>query len=94
MVLREEALTPRIWEDATTSKPVAYCWGSLNSHDSVLEVHAEYRGTGVGRAVAEFMIANSLAKRDPLLEIHISPDTAEEFWQRMAVAAQQQADAG
>lgn len=72
-----------VWEDAATGKPVAYCWGSLNSHDSVLEVQPEFRGTGVGRAMAEFMIENCLAKRDPLLEIHIAPDTAEEFWQRM-----------
>ena len=54
-----------VWEDAASGQPVAYCWGGLNSHDSVLEVQPEYRGLGVGRAMATFMIENSIAERDP-----------------------------
>lgn len=72
-----------VWEEAASGKPVAYCWGSLNSHSSVLEVQPEYRGLGIGRAMAEYMIESSLADRDPLLEIHISPESAEAFWQGM-----------
>lgn len=72
-----------VWEDALSGRSVAYCWGSLNSHDSVLEVHPAYRRLGVGRAMAVFMIENSIAEGDPLLEIHISPDSAEPFWQEM-----------
>lgn len=72
-----------VWVDAASDKPAAYCWGSLSSHSSVLEVQPEYRGFGVGRAMVEFMIENSIAERDPLLEIHIAPDSAEPFWEAM-----------
>jgi len=72
-----------VWEDAASGKPVAYCWGSLNSHDSVMEVRPEYRGQGIGRMLAEFMIDSSLAMHDPLLEIQISPGSAESFWRGM-----------
>lgn len=72
-----------IWVDAVSEKPVAYCWGSLNSEDSILEVQPEYRGSGIGRALVAFLIDRSTAERDPLLEIHIAPDSAEPFWQEM-----------
>lgn len=80
-VFAEERVS--VWEDLDSGQPVGYCWGSLNSHDSVLEVQPEYRGLGIGRAMAEFMLKNSITDRDPLLEIHIAPDSAESFWQGM-----------
>lgn len=72
-----------VWEDATIGQPVAYCWGALNSRDSVLEVHPNYRKTGIGRKMAEFMIEAAITAGDPLLEIEIAPESAENFWKRM-----------
>lgn len=72
-----------VWEDAANRLPVAYCWGSLNSHDSILEVKPDYRGRGVGRALAEFMLERSIASGEPLLEIQIAPESSELFWQAM-----------
>jgi GNAT superfamily N-acetyltransferase len=72
-----------VWEDAASRKPVAYCWGSLNSHSSILEVQPEHRGRGVGRAMAVFMLENSVVNGEPLLEIQIAPEASEPFWQAM-----------
>lgn len=72
-----------VWEDDSTCEPVAYCWGNLNSHDSILEVKPEYRGQGVGRAMAAFMLESSIAGNEPLLEIQIAPESSEQFWQAM-----------
>lgn len=72
-----------VWEDEASRKPVAYCWGSLNSHDSILEVQPEYRGQGIGRAMADFMLENSITNGEPLLEIQIAPESSEPFWKAM-----------
>jgi GNAT superfamily N-acetyltransferase len=72
-----------VWEDEASRKPVAYCWGSLNSHDSILEVQPEHRGRGIGWAMAAFMLENSIADGEPLLEIQIAPESSELFWQAM-----------
>ncbi|RJF92666.1 hypothetical protein [Noviherbaspirillum saxi] len=72
-----------VWEDEISRKPVAYCWGSLNSYDSILEVQREYRGQGVGRAMSDFMFESSIADSEPLLEIQIAPESSEPFWQAM-----------
>lgn len=72
-----------VWEDGISNQPVAYCWGSLNSDSSILEVHPEYRGLGIGRAMANFMIEEAISANDPLLEIEIAPISAELFWQKM-----------
>jgi GNAT superfamily N-acetyltransferase len=72
-----------VWEDDISHAPVAYCWGSLNSHDSILEVKPDCRGRGVGRALAEFMLERSIASGEPLLEIQIAPESSEPFWQAM-----------
>lgn len=70
-----------VWVDEANREPVAYCWGTLNSHDSILEVKPEYRGRGVGRAMAAFMLESSIADGEPLLEIQIAPESSEPFWQ-------------
>jgi len=72
-----------VWEDEISHTPVAYCWGTLNSHDSILEVKPDYRGQGVGRALAEFLVERSVASAEPLLEIQIAPESSETFWQTM-----------
>jgi len=72
-----------VWEDDASRKPVAYCWGSLNSHGSILEVQPEHRGNGVGRAMVTFMLENSVADGEPLLEIQVAPESSEAFWQAM-----------
>jgi len=72
-----------VWEAAANREPVAYCWGTLNSSDSILEVHPEFRGHGVGRAMALFMLERSIRDGEPLLEIQIAPESAEPFWKAM-----------
>ncbi|MFJ1471403.1 GNAT family N-acetyltransferase [Massilia orientalis] len=72
-----------VWEDATTEIPVAYFWGSLHSHDSVLEIHPVYRRRGIGRAFVEHLIDRSREQGEPLLEIECAPETSKEFWMAM-----------
>ncbi|MFZ6681946.1 GNAT family N-acetyltransferase [Undibacterium sp. Tian12W] len=63
--------------------PLAYCWGTLNSHSSVLEVQPGYRGRGIGREMVAFMLMVSVKNRNPLLEIQCAPETSAVFWESM-----------
>lgn len=72
-----------VFEDEASRKPVAYSWGSLNSHSSILEVQPGFRGRGVGRSMVDFLVERSVASREPLLEIQIAPKSSEPFWQGM-----------
>lgn len=81
-----------VWEDEASGKPVAYCWGTLNSHDSILEVQPEYRGQGVGRSMAAFMLEKSITSGEPLLEIQIAPESSEPFWKAMGFETHRERD--
>jgi hypothetical protein len=72
-----------VWEDSTKKMPVAYFWGSLHSHDSVLEIHPAYRRKGIGRAFVEHLMDMSREQGEPLLEIECAPETSKEFWTAM-----------
>jgi len=72
-----------VWEDAITQEPVAYFWGSLNSTDSILEVHPSRRGEGIGRAVVEYLLEKARTARELLLEIEAAPASSEAFWTSM-----------
>jgi len=72
-----------VWEDSTTEKAVAYFWGSLHSHDSVLEIHPGYRRKGIGQAFVEHLIGISRQRGELLLEIECAPETSKEFWMAM-----------
>lgn len=72
-----------VWEDATTRMPVAYFWGSLHSHDSVLEIQPAYRRKGIGRAFVEHLMDMSREQGEPLLEIECAPETSKAFWTMM-----------
>jgi GNAT superfamily N-acetyltransferase len=77
-----------VWEDAATSIPVAYFWGSLNNTSSILEVHPGYRGKGIGREFVEHLIAISSARGELLLEIQCAPESSREFWLAMGFDVQ------
>lgn len=72
-----------VWAEAETGSPVAYCWGTLNSHDSILEVQPAFRGRGIGQALVDFMIEASVRANEPLLEIQCAPESSESFWKRV-----------
>jgi GNAT superfamily N-acetyltransferase len=72
-----------VWKDSMTERPIAYFWGSLHTHDSVLEIHPAYRGKGIGRAFVEHLMAMSREQGEPLLEIECAPETSKEFWMAM-----------
>jgi hypothetical protein len=69
-----------VWEDAGTHEPIAYFWGSLNSTSSILEVRPDRRGQGVGRAFANYLADQSLAKGELLLEVECAPESSASFW--------------
>lgn len=73
----------RVWEDRVSATPIAYFWGTLDSTNSVLEVHPEYRRGGVARAIANYLIDVALASNSPLLEIDCPNDSAVNFWREM-----------
>lgn len=72
-----------VWEDAATQEPVAYFWGSLNSTSSILEVHPARRRDGIGRAFVEYLLEQSRADGELLLEIEAAPPSSEPFWRTM-----------
>jgi GNAT superfamily N-acetyltransferase len=69
-----------VWEDASTSEPVAYFWGSLNSTSSILEVRPSRRGEGIGQAFVDYLLEQSRANGEALLEIECAPPSSEQFW--------------
>lgn len=72
-----------VWASVESDLPLAYCWETLNSHSSVLEVHPGYRGRGIGREMVAFMLTASVKNRNPLLEIQCAPETSAVFWESM-----------
>jgi GNAT superfamily N-acetyltransferase len=72
-----------VWEDGTTSEPVAYFWGSLTSTNSVLEVRPEFRRCGIGRAFMQFLIDEIKGPGEELLEIECAPPSSKAFWSAM-----------
>lgn len=69
-----------VYEDEETGKPNAYFWGSLNSVDSILEVHAAHRGQGIGKAVVSYLVEHSIKIGEGLLQISCAPSTSISFW--------------
>ena len=72
-----------VWEDGTSQEPVAYCWGTLNSTNSILEIQPEMKRKGIGRAFVEHLLEQSRANGEPLLEIEAAPPSSEAFWVSM-----------
>lgn len=72
-----------VWEDATSQEPVAYFWGTLNTTDSILEVHPRQKSKGIGRAFVEHLLELSRSNGEPLLEIEAAPPSSETFWVKM-----------
>ena len=72
-----------VWEDAASLEPVAYFWGSLNTTDSILEVHPARRRDGIGRAFVEYLLEQSRTAGELLLEIEAAPPSSEPFWRAM-----------
>lgn len=72
----------------TSGQPVAYCWGTLNTIDSILDVKPSHRGRGIGRNFVEHLLDESLAQREPLLLITCAPESSEGFWIRMGFTTQ------
>ena len=50
---------------------------------SILEIHPNHRGRGLGRVLAEHMIARADALGFSVAEIEVAPESALPFWQRM-----------
>ena len=70
-----------VWEDEQTRLPVAYCWGSLNnSEDCIMEVAPAWRRRGIGRALAERLIEQSMMADELLLEVECATDVSAPFW--------------
>ena len=89
MALREfEKGQLLVWEDKVSAQPVAYFWGTLNSTDSVLEVHPHYRCRGVGRAFAEYLMGRSAASEEPLLEIECPTESSVHFWRALGFSVE------
>lgn len=72
-----------VWVSVESDLPLGYCWGTLNSHSSVLEVHPGYRGRGIDREMVAFILMASVKNRNPLLEILCAPETSAVFWESM-----------
>jgi GNAT superfamily N-acetyltransferase len=72
-----------VWEDRASGQPIAYFWGTLDSTNSVVEVHPEHRRRGVARAIVAYLIDDALASDRPLLEIDCPTDSAIQFWREM-----------
>lgn len=56
----------RVFVESETGEPVAYCWGSLNTSDSILDVRPSHRGRGGGSIFVEHLIEESRSLEEPL----------------------------
>lgn len=71
-----------VYEDPATKEPVAYAWGGL-VQNGILEVRADRRGQGIGRAMVEHMLALAEQDGEPVLLVECAPSTSVPFWEQM-----------
>lgn len=72
-----------VMEDIPAMGPIAYFWGNLAGHDSVLEVRYERRGQGAGKAFVEYLIDQASNEDRHELLVECAPHTSQNFWCRM-----------
>lgn len=78
----------RVYVEEGSGQPVAYCWGTLNTTDSILDVKPSHRGMGIGRSFVKLLLDESIAQREPLLLFTCAPESSEGFWVRMGFTTQ------
>lgn len=61
---------------------MGYQWGGLTA-PGILQVKADMRGRGIGRALVQYRIRQALRKDDDLLLIECTPSSSIPFWQKM-----------
>lgn len=75
-----------VYDDATRGGVIAYWWGGL-APSAILEVRADRRGMGVGRAMAEHCLAEALEAGESLFLFECAPSSSVSFWGRMGFTA-------
>ena len=71
-----------VYIDSETNKAIAYQWGGLIT-PGILEVRADKRRQGIGKALVEYRINEALINNNCLLRIQCEPASSIPFWKRM-----------
>jgi len=71
-----------VYVDGRTQRPVAFQLGGL-LQPGILQVHSNFRGTGIGQKLVERCVSDAIKRDECLLFIECKPSSSIPFWQRM-----------
>ena len=71
-----------VYIDSVTNKAIAYQWGGL-IQPGILEVRADKRRQGIGKALVQYRIDEARKNNNCLLKIQCKPASSITFWQGM-----------